>query len=142
MTTISGTPYYIAPEVLQEIYDEKCDIWSCGVILYIFLCGYPPFNGDNDTEIMKAVKKGIYDFPTEEWSSVSKEAKELVSNMLKYDPKSRYSAKECLANTWFKKHETLADKKISQNALANLKKFKVIFIYFLFYPTIIIIIPN
>jgi len=129
MTTISGTPYYIAPEVLQEIYDEKCDIWSCGVILYIFLCGYPPFNGDNDSEIMKSVKKGIYDFPAEEWSSVSKEAKDLVSNLLKYDPKSRFSAKECLANPWFKKHETLADKKISQNALTNLKKFKVIFIY-------------
>ena len=126
MSTISGTPYYIAPEVLQEIYDEKCDIWSCGVILYIFLCGYPPFNGDNDTEIMKAVKKGIYDFPSEEWSNVSKEGKELVSNMLKYDPKSRFSAKDCLAHSWFKKkNETLVDIQSSKIALANLKKFKV-----------------
>jgi calcium-dependent protein kinase len=134
MTTISGTPYYIAPEVLQEIYDEKCDIWSCGVILYIFLCGYPPFNGDNDTEIMKSVKKGIYDFPVEEWGSVSKEAKDLVSNMLKYDPKQRFSAKECLAHPWIKKNESqLADSKISQNALSKLKKFKVnILIYSLY----------
>lgn len=66
MTTISGTPYYIAPEVLNEDYDDKCDTWSCGVLLYILLCGYPPFNGDSDTEIMKAVKKGNFEYPGKE----------------------------------------------------------------------------
>ena len=64
MSQVSGTPYYIAPEVLNESYDEKCDIWSCGVILYILLCGYPPFNGDSDAEIMKSVKSGKFDFPS------------------------------------------------------------------------------
>jgi calcium-dependent protein kinase len=129
MNRINGTPYYIAPEVLNESYNEKCDIWSCGVILYIFLCGYPPFNGESDTDIMKAVKKGSYDFPQEEWGSISKDAKELVTLMLKYDPKARYSAKECLSHNWIKKYDLLSDQKISQSALLKMKKFKVKFFF-------------
>lgn len=57
-----GTPYYIAPEVLNKLYDEKCDIWSSGVIMYIILSGYPPFNGKTDFDIMNAVRKGTYNF--------------------------------------------------------------------------------
>jgi calcium-dependent protein kinase len=124
MTTLSGTPYYIAPEVLCEIYDEKCDVWSCGVILYILLCGYPPFNGESDADIMKSVKKGIFDFPKEEWDTVSNEAKTLIKNMLKYDPKARLSAKDCLASPWFKKNENTGEK-ISSNLITNMMKFKV-----------------
>ena len=59
----SGTPYYIAPEVLNKEYNQKCDIWSIGVITYIMICGFPPFNADDDEEIMKKAKLGKFDFP-------------------------------------------------------------------------------
>ena len=95
-----GTAYYIAPEVLRGEYDEKCDVWSCGVILYIFLCGYPPFNGQNDNEIFQKIKKGKFVYPSPEWDNVSQQAKDLVNKMLHFDPKRRISAKEALDDVW------------------------------------------
>mmetsp|Transcript_92019 Transcript_92019/g.137800 ORF Transcript_92019/g.137800 Transcript_92019/m.137800 type:complete len:83 (-) Transcript_92019:210-458(-) len=77
-----GTPYYIAPEVIKKKYNEKCDVWSCGVILYILLCGYPPFNGSSNEIIMEGVKKGSYSFDPPEWDNVSDEAKDLIGKML------------------------------------------------------------
>lgn len=126
MTKINGTPYYIAPEVLREVYDEKCDIWSAGVILYILLCGYPPFNGETDKEIMDAVKLGEFDFPDEEWSVVSQEAKDLIKKMLTYDPKKRPSALEIISHPWFKLNESkiMDNKQLAKSALENMKRFK------------------
>ena len=72
LKTKLGTAYYIAPEVLEHNYDTKCDIWSCGVIMYILLCGYPPFNGETDDLIFDAIRKGKFQFDDEEWGSVSK----------------------------------------------------------------------
>ena len=126
MTTIKGTPYYIAPEVIKEVYDEKCDIWSLGVIFYVLLCGYPPFNGDTDVEIMQNVQKGKFIFPIEEWGVISKEAKDLISKMLAYDPAKRISAKQVLLHPWFSHYEEKLkeDKNVARSAFENMKRFK------------------
>jgi len=98
-----GTAYYIAPEVLKKKYTEKCDIWSCGVILYVLLSGIPPFNGDDDNQIMKAVEKGKFSFNFPEFKYVSNDALDLIKKMLEYDPEKRLSAELCLKHPWFEK---------------------------------------
>ena len=126
LTNKDGTPYYIAPEVLEGYYDEKCDIWSCGVILYIMLCGYPPFDGENEEEILDKVKKGNFEFPKEEWKNISKDAIDLIEKMLTFESNKRISALECLSHKWFikNKNKNISDKKTAKNIINNMKKFK------------------
>ena len=126
MSTIKGTPYYIAPEVIKEVYDEKCDIWSLGVILYVLLCGYPPFNGDSDVEIIQNVQRGKFVFPEEEWDVISPECKDLIKKMLTYEPAKRIGAKEVLLHPWFSHYEEKIkqDKKVAKSAFENMKRFK------------------
>ena len=97
-----GSPYYIAPEVLKHNYNNKCDIWSTGVILYILLVGYPPFKGQNKEELFMKIKSGYFCLQGGEWERISSEAKHLVSLMLEYDYNKRPSAEECLNHQWFK----------------------------------------
>ena len=97
-----GTAYYISPEVLDGFYDEKCDIWSAGVILYILLCGYPPFNGNDDDEIFESIKKRKFVYPDAEWANISNEAKDLINKMLS-DPLNRLTAEQVLNHPWLKK---------------------------------------
>ena len=117
-TTIVGTPYYIAPEVLGKRYNEKCDIWSCGVILYILLCGYPPFIGKNNKELYSAIQFQEPDFSGEEWKNISHEAINLIKMLLNKDFKKRISAKDALKHPWFKMNTTqtvINNKIFSQN---------------------------
>jgi calcium-dependent protein kinase len=101
-----GSCYYMAPEVLTKNYNERCDLWSCGVILYILLTGEPPFNGHSDEEIMSKILKGTYNTNKSNIIKRSEEAKNLLKSLLIYNPKERINGEEALNHQWFKKFNT------------------------------------
>ena len=101
-TKFIGTSYYIAPDVIKESYDEKCDIWSSGVIMYILLCGYPPFNGNSTDEIYNSIQNSQPYFHGEDWKDITPEAIDLLQNMLNKKSNKRFSAQQCINHKWFK----------------------------------------
>jgi len=101
--TVCGTPTYVAPEILAETgYGVKVDVWAVGVILYILLCGYPPFSSrtNNQEELFDQILSGLFEFNSPDWDDISYPAKELISWSLVVDPLQRYSAKEILQHPW------------------------------------------
>ncbi|CAF3575688.1 unnamed protein product [Rotaria socialis] len=105
LNTPCYTPYYVAPEILShDKYDKACDIWSMGVVMYILLCGYPPFfsiNGGTISAGMKTkIKAGEYQFPKAEWKNVSEEAKTVIRKMLTVDPATRATIDWILRCPW------------------------------------------
>lgn len=99
-----GTPYYVAPEVLRRDYTLKCDMWSIGVIAYILLCGYPPFYGDNDGQVLQRVSAGKFTFPSPEWDEISSEAKDLIKCLLRFNEAERPTARHAMDHSFFNKH--------------------------------------
>ena len=120
-----GTPYYMAPEVIQGKYDSKCDVWSCGVVLYILLSGRPPFPGKSESEIFAHIQAGPPSFAESSWKHVSKAAKSLLKDMLKPDPRDRPTAYEVLRHPWviLKAHNVDYTKPLAEKAFACLKSF-------------------
>lgn len=95
-----GSAYYKAPELLVGEYGPKCDIWSCGVICFILLGGYAPFDGDDDMEIEEAILCGEYDFDDPVWDLISEDAKDFIEECLTYKEKHRPTAAEALTHPW------------------------------------------
>ena len=100
---IVGSAYYIAPEVLDKNYNEKCDTWSVGVILYMFLVGRAPFDGKNQEEIINSIRTKNYNENNPKLLGRSPEVRDLISNLLNKKIENRFSAKEALNHDWFKK---------------------------------------
>jgi calcium-dependent protein kinase len=95
-----GTPYYVAPQVLAGRYDHMCDLWSVGVILYLTLCGYPPFHGETDAEVLAKVRCGTYTFEEKDWWDISQECKHLIRMLLDMSPRARCTADLALDHDW------------------------------------------
>ncbi|OMJ94186.1 hypothetical protein SteCoe_2668 [Stentor coeruleus] len=126
MTEKYGTPLYVAPEVLNGSYTEKCDIWSCGVIMYIILSGKAPFTGPNENFILLNIVKGRISYDGPEWNTVSDLAKDLLRKMLIRNPDVRISASQALEHAWFHKdacHNSISEE-VQKNIWKNLSSFQ------------------
>ena len=102
LSTLCGTAQYVAPEILDfqiDGYDERCDMWSVGVVTYILLGGYAPFEGEPD-ELAQFIIRGEYEFHDKYWADISESAKDMIHNMLQVDPSVRLTAIEALSCEW------------------------------------------
>ncbi|KAG8085885.1 hypothetical protein GUJ93_ZPchr0010g9832 [Zizania palustris] len=120
---IVGSPYYMAPEVLKRNYGPEIDIWSAGVILYILLCGVPPFWAETEQGVAQAILRGNIDFKREPWPNVSDNAKDLVRQMLQPDPKLRLTAKQVLEHTWLQNAKKASNVPLGDIVKSRLKQF-------------------
>lgn len=125
LKTIAGTPYYMAPEVLDGQYDSKCDTWSLGVLLYVFMSGYLPFQGENRNEVFYKIQNAKYHFDHKEFQDCTDNVIDLIKKLLVVNPKARLSAGDAIKHPWFKRTEgTGKPIKIDKAVLDRLGSFK------------------
>ncbi|KAM1187900.1 hypothetical protein ACFX2J_023767 [Malus domestica] len=124
-TEIVGSPYYMAPEVLRRNYGSEVDVWSAGVILYILLCGVPPFWAESEEGIAQAIVRGTIDFERETWKQVSEEAKELVRRMLDPNPHNRLTVEEVLDHPWIRNANQVPNVPLGENVTLRIKQFSL-----------------
>ncbi|XP_058073634.1 calcium-dependent protein kinase 20-like [Magnolia sinica] len=124
-TEIVGSPYYMAPEVLKRNYGQEVDVWSAGVILYILLCGVPPFWAETEQGVAQAIIRSVIDFKRDPWPKVSDNAKDLVKRMLDPDPKRRLTAQEVLDHPWLQNAKKAPNVPLGETVKARLKQFSV-----------------
>ncbi|XP_042045900.1 calcium-dependent protein kinase 26-like isoform X2 [Salvia splendens] len=121
LSDVVGSPYCVAPEVLCKRYGAEADLWSAGVIVYILLCGVPPFWGEQ--EIFKEVLYGEIDFSLHPWPNICESAKDLVKRMLVRDPTKRITAHQVLSHPWVQVGGVAPDEPIHSAVLSRMMHF-------------------
>ena len=128
-TLLCGSIGYIAPEMINKVgYGPKVDIFSCGIIMYVLMCGVSPFIASNKDKALDNNKRCIIEFPEKLWRYASEEGIELIKRMTDKNPDNRPTARECLNYKWFK---NIHHKKSLNNVLLNLGKYKGYFVIIL-----------
>ncbi|XP_049402654.1 calcium-dependent protein kinase 32-like [Solanum stenotomum] len=122
---IVGSPYYMAPEVLKRDYGPEVDVWSAGVILYILLCGVPPFWAETEQGVAQAIIRSAVNFKRDPWPKVSDNAKDLVKKMLNPDPSKRLTAQEVLDHPWIQNAKKAPNVSLGETVKARLKQFSM-----------------
>ncbi|CAH8387243.1 unnamed protein product [Eruca vesicaria subsp. sativa] len=120
---VVGSPYYIAPEILNKDYGPEADIWSAGVMIYVLLSGSAPFWGETEEEIFNEVLEGELDLSSDPWPQVSESAKDLIRKMLERDPKKRLTAQQVLSHPWIRDEGNAPDTPLDAAVLNRLRKF-------------------
>ncbi|CAA7020319.1 unnamed protein product [Microthlaspi erraticum] len=123
LTDIVGSPYYIAPEVLNKDYGPEADIWSAGVMIYVLLSGSAPFWGETEEEIFNEVLEGELDLSSDPWPQVSESAKDLIRKMLERNPMKRLTAQEVSCHPWIRDEGNAPDTPLDTTVINRLRKF-------------------
>ena len=123
--TVAGTVYYLAPEVIKGNYNEKCDEWSLGAVMYLLLSGNPPFIGNHNKEIMTKILTEKVDMKGHEWKRISKHAKDLILKLLERNVAKRLTAAQALEHPWLKNKRSLREVSscVDLSAIQNLRVF-------------------
>jgi calcium/calmodulin-dependent protein kinase I len=123
LKTACGTPGYVAPEVLLGMgYSFPVDLWSVGVIMYILLCGFPPFYEENIAVLFEQIIEGSYGFPDPYWTNISESAKDLIRHLMDVDSTTRYTAEQALKHPWIV-GATAGTTDIAESVLTKMKEF-------------------